>query len=513
MLRTFLAAVAVTAPHGVAVAQVVHTPVAVTGTAAPGGGNYTGFNTRGPSVNAAGQLAFFAGTSGGGSGVFRYTTTAGTAVVRSGDTAPTSGFTFTGFELSNVTAPAINPTGDVAFYANVTDGTDDLIGVFRYSGGTGVTTALQGQPAPGGGNYSDEMSSGDVQISNAGVVSFYATLTNSANDSGIFRVTGTTGVAVARNGTAAPGGGIYDGLGSPAISPNGLVTFNAVLAGGAEGLFRSDGTATTAIVRTGQAAPNGATYTTFQGHPPQANADGQIAFTASLTGPNPQGVFRFSGGTTATIALRGTQAPGTTLSYGQIASTPQINAAGHVAFHAFLGSGTTDQGVFLWDGSTTRAVALTGMTAPGTTATFLELSFDSVKLSDAGVVAFRGQLTGVGVTTANDRGLWAGTSMDDLTLVAREGDTFVVNGANRVLAEPSAFFAVNDGGIAWRAVFTDGTQAVMYSAVTPVPEPVSVLGLSAIAVGTAAVVRRRFASPCKLGGGPPGRWWSGPPTR
>jgi hypothetical protein len=105
------------------------------------------------------------------------------------------------------------------------------------------------------------------------------------------------------------------------------------------------------------------------------------------------------------------------------------------------------------------------------------------------------------VTTANDRGLWAGTSLSTLTLIAREGDVLFVNGANRTLAEPSASFALTDDGVAWRATFTDGTQAILYSTFTPVPEPAVGFGLAAAVLGGVVALRRRVAQSTAGSGG------------
>ncbi len=492
MTRVLLAAAAAAVFAAIAPAQVTHTVVTASGLAAPGGGTYSGFNTRGPSLNAFGQVAFFAAVSGGNSGVFRHTTTSGTAIVRNGTTSPTAGYTFEGFSTSNVVAPAINASGDVAFYGSVNDGTDSFGGVFRYTAGTGVTIALQGNAAPGGGTYGDEFGSDDVRLSNGGQVGFFVKVGGTDENPlyGVFRGNGTTTVVVARDGAAAPGGGNYAGVGSPATSSAGLVTLNSYLSTDQEGLFQSNGTATTVIARTGGSAPGGNTYNSPQPLPPAANASGQVAFHSTLSGANTAGVFRFNGTTTTAIALAGTPAPGSGLTFGNFSGThvPQINASGQVAFHSYLDVGTTNQGVYRGDGTTLTAIAVTGMTAPGTTLPFDEMSFDSVRLNDQGRVAFRGRL--LGASAATNRGLWAGTSMADLELIAREGDVFFVNGANRTLAEPSAFFELNDAGIAWRATFTDNTQAILYSTFTPVPEPATVFGLASVALALSAARRR-----------------------
>src|SRR5690606_2482975 len=61
--------------------------------------------------------------------------------------------------------------------------------------------------------------------------------------------------------------------------------------------------------------------------------------------------------------------------------------------------------------------------APGTAAgvNFGDLSFAPPVLNGAGQIAFRGDLTGEGVTTANDRGIYSEGGGSGQTLVARTG--------------------------------------------------------------------------------------------
>jgi hypothetical protein len=70
--------------------------------------------------------------------------------------------------------------------------------------------------------------------------------------------------------------------------------------------------------------------------------------------------------------------------------------------------------------SSVTVIAHGGMNAPGTNARFTE-SFGSPTLDESGAVLFRAQLTGSGITTSNDFGLWFGQP-SALQLVAREGD-------------------------------------------------------------------------------------------
>jgi hypothetical protein len=177
-------------------------------------------------------------------------------------------------------------------------------------------------------------------------------------------------------------------------------------------------------------------------------------------------------------------------------ATPQParnNDNGDVAFFSNVtGAGVTAANDFaLWlvadDG--TSLIAREGWQAVGTPAGVLFGNMDStLALNNFGQIAFTSPLTGTGVTSANDRGLWAGSS-NDLFLVAREGDVIDLDpGPGELLKTISGTdgisFAVgygtttfngssgfNDAGqIAWQATFTDATTAILLSTL-PSTEP------------------------------------------
>ncbi|HMO83921.1 MAG TPA: hypothetical protein PKC18_03270, partial [Lacipirellulaceae bacterium] len=89
----------------------------------------------------------------------------------------------------------------------------------------------------------------------------------------------------------------------------------------------------------------------------------------------------------------------------------------------------------------------------------------------------------------NDTGFWFGTNASDLSLLVREGDSLLVNGAHRTLGQLPLQFSLSDTGIAWMASFTDGTQAVMYSQfpLASIPE-VGAWAMLLLPAGAAAVV-------------------------
>ena len=168
------------------------------------------------------------------------------------------------------------------------------------------------------------------------------------------------------------------------------------------------------------------------------NDAGQTAFRADLTGSgvdstNNQGVWSEGSGSLSLVARTGSQAPGAPggvnfrIDPAFELFSPVLNSAGQTAFYG----GLTDGNVGLWSegsGSLTL-VARSGIQAPGTPAG-VNLSFsaglspfhlDWPKLNDAGQTAFVGALTGAGVTSTNNWGVWSNGS-GSLELVARAGD-------------------------------------------------------------------------------------------
>ena len=104
-----------------------------------------------------------------------------------------------------------------------------------------------------------------------------------------------------------------------------------------------------------------------------------------------------------------------------------LGDGGQVAFEGFLtGSGVTtetDSGIWLnaGAGAGPRAIAREGVTDPtGVAAGQTFSSFRTTSLNTAGAVAFRATLKGVGVNNTNEEGIWT-TAGGGLTLVAREG--------------------------------------------------------------------------------------------
>ncbi len=232
---------------------------------------------------------------------------------------------------------------------------------------------------------------------------------------------------VAVTGDVAPGtGGATWELFLPVVlNASGEVAFTATLAqGGAVdatndlGMWSEGGGALALVERQGSPAPGGGTWDVAIA-PPALNDAGQVAFRASTTAPGQVGVWSEGSGALAPVALSGQQAAGAPAGqlYAGPLSEPAFNDAGEVAFHGGLTGGgvTTDDDRAVWAGPTggLAMVAREGGLAPGAGgASFV--GFEGTLVDGAGGVAFRATLDDGGT------GIWAGPA-GGLQLAARDG--------------------------------------------------------------------------------------------
>lgn len=205
--------------------------VALSGTAAPGlaGNNYNGFDTR-TTLNAAGQVAFFANLSSGSVPRALFVGAPGSLQPIPFGAAAPGGGTFNTF-----TSPTLNDAGQIAFTAGLSGGSSSQ-GIFAGAPGSLQAVARLGTAAPVGGSVSfNNFPTGPV-INGAGEVAFIASLFNTTTSqlsSGVFVGTPGSLQPVAVQGTAAPGGGTFsflDGL-PPVLNDAGQVAFITNLTG------------------------------------------------------------------------------------------------------------------------------------------------------------------------------------------------------------------------------------------------------------------------------------------
>ena len=175
-------------------------PLVRDGDPAPGGGTLSPLGgTRAVNDHGAiSYLAFLSGTTAS-QAIFRTDGTETVAIARD-DIAPPTGGTFTA--LFN---PFINDRGQVAFKSEMTGGSADN-GIFRGEGGELTPVFVTNQTVPGGAIIQDV---GTPAINSHGQVAALCLLTNSASHIGLFVGDGTQVVPIAVEGQPAPRGGNY----------------------------------------------------------------------------------------------------------------------------------------------------------------------------------------------------------------------------------------------------------------------------------------------------------------
>jgi hypothetical protein len=294
---------------------------------------------------------------------------------------------------------------------------------------------------------------------------------------------------VVATGQPAPGGGAFerfDVAAQPVAAPvnaEGRVAFYASLVrtNAREGIFLSTGPRIVKAAALGDPVPGGGTLSEFAKHPlPALNDAGKVAFGAAIAGARAsEGVFLADGGSLKAIALSGTDAPGIMSGTFAEFDLPALNNLDDVVFLASVRRGREVVPVlYLWSQGKLRKLVAAGDLAPGG-GTFAQFGVPAI--NNKGLVAFpatveRGKVLG---------GLFLAGTVSTRLLVGA-GET-APNGA--MLTRFSERIALSDTDtIAFGAHLGTGTQAEGVFTANPVT------GIAQIAiVGDAAPSGGRFA--------------------
>jgi hypothetical protein len=300
---------------------------------------------------------------------------------------------------------------------------------------------------------------------------------------------------IARSGNAAPGVGagvVYGGFVGPVINDAGQITYRASLSG--TGVTSSNdltiyaGTLSSPqlIARENSQAPGapvGVLYSSFS--TPALNDAGDIAYMASLRGSvttvSDAAIYAGASAGPQLVAREADQAHGLAAGvvYASFKSNPGLNDAGHVSYTATL-SGTSvasdnDEAIFIGPFNAPQPIARKGDAVAGSLSIRLgTFTFETPALNNVGQVAYTAAVAGDGIDASNDGGLFAFDPVLGNVLIAREGSAFAVGGGLgdvRTIADGGiAFFAgrsddvitglSNDGTMAFRLLFTDGTSGI-----------------------------------------------------
>jgi dipeptidyl aminopeptidase/acylaminoacyl peptidase len=281
--------------------------------------------------------------------------------------------------------------------------------------------------------------------------------------------------------TIAPASGQSRGF----SADSGAVTFIATFSDHTTAVFDASVSSSPAsIAGTGSSAPgpNGATFASFEY--PASNANGHNAFRAylttgsSVTASNKEGIWANENSSSLSlVAQTGSgNAPGTTAPFVSL-SDPVYNDSDEVAFVGTLKTGTglataaTNLGVWTNFGGSLTLAARTGSQAPGCPAGVVFSNFTQIALPDENGVVLLGKLSlnpSLGVTAANNTGIWATDSSGNLQLIVRIGDFLNGNAVTNLtflssvatVSGQSRSFALNGGNLTFLATFSGGTTSV-----------------------------------------------------
>jgi len=251
----------------------------------------------------------------------------------------------------------------------------------------------------------------------------------------------------------APTGVLFSDFSDPRLNSLGRTAFWATVVGNGvteannSGIW-SEGAGSLALVaRSGGHAPGTPSGVVFEfdGNPdnltaPLFNDTGHVAFSALLTGDgvddtNDRGVWSNRSGSLELVVRAGSAAPGmatgvrfSSVGPALLSNTDTVGLIGTVTGPGVNTS--NNEGLWLDTSGVTALVARTGSHAPGTPAGTVFNSFfqgmNSSAINDAGQVLFRAYLTGAGVNSDNDEGIWATDRSGVLQLIVREGDSLQV---------------------------------------------------------------------------------------
>ena len=325
-------------------------------------------------------------------------------------------------------------------------------GIYSDSSGALAQVARTGDQAPGSGAAFSDFDSPVLNAS--GQTAFRAELTGGTNQSGIYSEGSGTLAQVARTGEQAPGAGngvFFDDFGDPVLNVLGQTVFLADLSGtGVDGtndmgIYSEASGALAQLARTGDQAPDadsGVVFDRFRD--PVINASGQIVLRAELSGTgvdstNGEAVYATLSGTLAEVVRTGDQVPGASggVAFGgfNFFSNPLLNNSGQIAFEGFLVGDdvTVDDNTALYvtdQSGQLEQVVRAGDQAPGTASGIVFDSFSEVALNDSGQLAFRANLFGEDVDEEfndNDTAIFATNVDGEVVLIAREGEMFDVD--------------------------------------------------------------------------------------
>jgi hypothetical protein len=478
--------------------------VAESGDPAPGtlGGSFVGFSAV--SLNASGQVAFRADSTGplADSGFWKtafFNPQLVQFVVGEDYPVPNSGGQhFTYFQPS-LYGPHLNDAGNIGFAAPVGEGTANT-GIFRSMNGVVETIALPGGPVPGLGGATFDYLSNLIAFNDDNLVVTRAAFTGpgivEGNDTGLV-LTWFGGLQViAREGNGAPGVpgrsfGDFD-FTMPLLAPNGQVLFDVPLSGLPEvssSRWRGWPGLLGCLVKEGDPTPIGGTFggflPDFWTMSPSGSGAAFVESVETQVGAK-RAVWHATGGggnQLVPLAVEGGSAPIGT--YQLIKRHPlDTTADGTTLFAAQIAGGgvnaSNDTAIFRATPGAPASIVLREGTAAygfGAGVVIDDLLIGSlppdVTRTESGWTLLRAFVRGPGINNANNMGLWTTGPDNAIHFIARTGMLLTLAGEPARLVETlRPYFgagqhsgrrsSINERGDVGLAIgFTNGDQALV----------------------------------------------------
>ncbi len=222
------------------------------------------------------------------------------AVALTGQRTPEGGV-FTEFS-----DPALNERGSLAFAA-LTSGQQAHAAVYLRVNERISTLVASGQAAPTGGAF---RVFNDVTLSGRDTVVFLGRTSDRVAHQGLYLARNGTIVPVVATGQPAPGGGAFSDFANPTINARDVVAFvGRIGQGGREGIFTSGEGSIIPVALSGQPSPIGGTFQFFVDGSPAQNDRGEIAFIAAIAPRGTFGVFVLLGGRPIPVVTTEDEAP------------------------------------------------------------------------------------------------------------------------------------------------------------------------------------------------------------
>ncbi len=524
----FVLAVALIGQSGVAQVTKLY---AITGQDAPDNNGTFSFFPGNPVINNAGQVGFLANlfntddAPNDDSGVFVADGNSIFQVAREGVQVPGGDGMFSGMGR-----PALNDSGQSLFSAsliNTSGGSIDNQALYRNDPGGLIEIARKGQSAPDG-NGTFTQFTGESSINNNGNVLFEARIdgTSSGNTEwGIFQSDGSTITRLVRSGQLSPdGNGDFSLFNKSVRNSSGEVAFTALLDTNqtslTRALFMTVGGSLTHVARAGDTAPDGnGIYDLI--NDPDISDNGKVAFrgqfTDTIQGPeDSSGIFVSDGSITSTIVRRGSISPDGDGQFSFFASSPRINSSGQVAILAtVVGTASGDSESILMRSEANLdvgVIARSGDAAPDGNGVFDIVAgssaFNTPLINDLGQMVFEARMTATSGGSSDDYGLFIYDDLNGIRTVVREGDSYLGSVITNFTFEKGSFAYSTDrdgfnefGQVTYSFSLADGRRGIAVYNSVPEPSTAVLVGIALLGLFQFRRLRRAdLSNECRLGG-------------